>query len=136
MDVLLGEDIHNVLIVVTRYFGGTLLGTGGLVRAYGRAARDGLQNSIIITKEHGFIILVKTDYNGIGKIQYLLAQRGYHILKSEYTQEVVLEVLVPLPQIEELQQAINEVTAARAVFQKKKEVYFATEQSQPLVFDI
>lgn len=136
LDVLLGEDIHNVLIVVTRYFGGTLLGTGGLVRAYGRAARDGLQNSIIITKEHGFIILVKTDYNGIGKIQYLLAQRGYHILKSEYTQEVVLEVLVPLPQIEELQQAINEVTAARAVFQKKKEVYFATEQSQPLVFDI
>lgn len=136
LDVLLGEEIHNVLIVVTRYFGGTLLGTGGLVRAYGRAARDGLQNSIIITKEHGFIILVKTDYNGIGKIQYLLAQRGYHILKSEYTQEVVLEVLVPLPQIEELQQAINEVTAARAVFQKKKEVYFATEQSRPLVFDI
>ena len=50
LDVLLAEDIHNAVIVVTRYFGGTLLGTGGLVRAYTKAAKEGLLNSKVITK--------------------------------------------------------------------------------------
>ena len=53
LDVLLGEEVRNVLVVVTRYFGGTLLGTGGLVRAYSKAAKDGLCNSTIITKFRG-----------------------------------------------------------------------------------
>lgn len=136
LDVLLGEEIHNALIVVTRYFGGTLLGTGGLVRAYGKAARDGLQNSIIIEKKHGFVLLIKTDYNGIGKIQYLLAQRELDTLNAEYTHEVSLEVLVPIPGIEELWKAISEVTCGRAVLQKEREVYFAKNQTKLLVFDI
>lgn len=50
LDVLIGEEIHNAAIVVTRYFGGTLLGTGGLVRAYSAAAKQGLASSVIITK--------------------------------------------------------------------------------------
>ena len=48
LDVLLGENIHNMVVVVTRYFGGTLLGTGGLVRAYSGAAKEGLANSVVI----------------------------------------------------------------------------------------
>ena len=50
LDVLLGEEVHNVAVVVTRYFGGTLLGTGGLVRAYSRSVQEGLKQSIIIEK--------------------------------------------------------------------------------------
>ena len=49
LDVLLGEDIHNIVVVVTRYFGGTLLGTGGLVRAYSGATKEGLAGSVIAT---------------------------------------------------------------------------------------
>lgn len=49
LDVLLKEDIHNVAVVVTRYFGGTLLGTGGLVRAYSGAVQEGLRSSVILT---------------------------------------------------------------------------------------
>ena len=52
LDVLLKEEVHNALIVVTRYFGGTLLGTGGLVRAYQKAAQEGLLASTIIEKRH------------------------------------------------------------------------------------
>lgn len=95
LDVLLGEEIHNTAVVVTRYFGGTLLGTGGLVRAYSGAVKEGLRNSVITEKRSGIRILVDTDYNGIGKIQYLLGQRGITILSSEYTDKVSLEALVP-----------------------------------------
>ena len=55
LDVLLAEDIHNAVIVVTRYFGGTLLGTGGLVRAYTKAAKEGLLNSKVITNIWGYV---------------------------------------------------------------------------------
>ena len=76
LDVLIGEEIHNAAIVVTRYFGGTLLGTGGLVRAYSAAAKQGLASSVIITKNPGVKLRLATDYAGLGKIQYILGQRG------------------------------------------------------------
>ena len=67
LDVLLHEDIHNTVVVVTRYFGGVLLGTGGLVRAYQKATQSGLESSIIIEKQRGILGSIVTDYNGIGK---------------------------------------------------------------------
>ena len=75
LDVLLGEEIHNLAVVVTRYFGGTLLGTGGLVRAYSKAVQEGLKHCVIIEKQQGFLLKMNTDYNGVGKIQYILGKR-------------------------------------------------------------
>ena len=71
LDVLLGEEIHDVAVVVTRYFGGTLLGTGGLVRAYSGSTKAGLAASKVIVKMHGQKLTVQTDYTGLGKIQYI-----------------------------------------------------------------
>lgn len=88
LDVVQGAGLRNVLVVVTRYFGGTLLGTGGLVRAYSQAVQEGLANSVLIDEICGVRLLIETDYNGIGKIQYLLGQRGIPILESEYTDQV------------------------------------------------
>ena len=64
LDVLLREDIHNVAVVVTRYFGGVLLGTGGLVRAYQKSVQEGLAASVIIDKKEGRRLSVGTDYTG------------------------------------------------------------------------
>ena len=75
LDVLLGEDIHNMAVVVTRYFGGTLLGTGGLVRAYSKSVQIGLEASEVIEKRSGFLLKMAADYNGIGKIQYILGKK-------------------------------------------------------------
>ena len=72
LDVLLGEDIHNMVVVVTRYFGGTLLGTGGLVRAYSASVKAGLAASKIIAKTAGYKLQIGTEYTGLGKIQYIL----------------------------------------------------------------
>ena len=82
LDVLEGEALRDVCVVVTRYFGGTLLGTGGLVRAYSGAVRAGLEASVLITRQKGVKLQVGTDYTGLGKIQYLLGQRGIKILDS------------------------------------------------------
>ena len=95
LDVLLGEEITNVIVIVTRYFGGTLLGTGGLVRAYSKAVQEGLANSRIIDKKYGVRMEIQSDYNGIGKIQYLLAEDKVPVLDTEYTDKVTMQVLLP-----------------------------------------
>lgn len=134
LDVLLGEEIHNAAVVVTRYFGGTLLGTGGLVRAYSRSAQEGLRASKIIEKKAGALLRVRTDYNGIGKIQYLLGQRKLTITDSEYTDIVIVETLVPEDRVKELREAITEATNGRAVFLKEEPVCFAFVDGEPLIF--
>lgn len=107
LDVLLGEKVCNICVVVTRYFGGTLLGTGGLVRAYSGAAQEGLKNSVIVEKMPGARIRVETDYNGIGKIQYIAGQMGLHTLDTEYTDKVVMTLLVPDEEIEAFTAAVT-----------------------------
>ena len=96
LEVLLGEGIRNIVVVVTRYFGGVLLGTGGLVRAYTQAVKAGLENSVIGSMCYGCELEVVTDYNGIGKIQYLLGQRGITPTDSSYTDVVTLRLVIPM----------------------------------------
>ena len=103
LDVLLGEDVHNVCVVVTRYFGGTLLGTGGLVRAYSGAVKEGLAASEIVEKKRAFEMKIVTDYTGVGKIQYILGQENMTVLDSVYTDKVEFSVLVPVAEYDGLE---------------------------------
>ena len=135
LDVILGEDIYNVAVVVTRYFGGVLLGTGGLVRAYSKAVQEGLEASRIIEKRHGIALKVTTDYTGIGKIQYIAGERNIPILNSEYTDKVVLELLIPSENVEGVQKAITESTNGRARMEKDRELYFAVLDGEVLTFE-
>lgn len=135
LDVILGEDIYNVAVVVTRYFGGVLLGTGGLVRAYSRAVQEGLKNSRVIEKQYGISLEVTTDYTGIGKIQYIAGERKLPILDSEYTDKVVLKLLVPSREADAVQKAITEGTNGRARMQKEKDLYFAVLDGEVHVFE-
>ncbi len=134
LDVLLGEEIHNAAVVVTRYFGGTLLGTGGLVRAYSKAVQEGLRCSAVIDKREGALLSIRTDYNGIGKIQYLLGQRGLSIIDSEYTDSVAVQTLVPQEQLQELRDAVTEATSGRAEFTAEETVRFAFLDGEALIF--
>ena len=125
MDVLTGASLTDVAVVVTRYFGGTLLGTGGLVRAYSGAVQEGLKNSTVITKYLGVKLSVTTDYNGVGKLQYLFGQKEIPILSAEYTDKVVFTVLVESSRIQEIKKAITEATSATAQMEESDHVYFA-----------
>ena len=135
LDVILGEDIYNVAVVVTRYFGGVLLGTGGLVRAYSKAVQEGLAGSIVIEKKKGISLKVTTDYTGIGRIQYIAGERQIPILDSEYTDKVVLKLLVPDTETQAVQKAITEGTNGRAGMEKEKELYFAKVNGEVLTFE-
>lgn len=135
LDVLLGQEIHDVVAVVTRYFGGTLLGTGGLVRAYSSATQEGLLASNVITKMHGQKLVIETDYTGLGKIQYILGQRGLTILDSIYTDKVELQVLLPEDQIKAVMEEITEGTNGQAVMELQEECYFAKIDGEMKIFE-
>ena len=124
LDVLMGEGLMDVCAVVTRYFGGTLLGTGGLVRAYSGAVKEGLANAQILEKKQGVRMEVITDYNGVGKIQYLAAQEGIDTLDSQYTDKVLFIFLVPGEQEESFKAKLVESTNGRAVIRTDGEVYY------------
>ena len=135
LDVLQKEGLTDCCVVVTRYFGGILLGTGGLVRAYSGATKAGLLASKIITKIHGQKISVQTDYTGLGKIQYILGQRGLHILNSIYTDKVELEVLLPDAEIKGVMTEITEGTNGQAVMELQDECYFANIDGEMQIFE-
>lgn len=134
LDVLLGENITNAAVVVTRYFGGTLLGTGGLVRAYSKAVQEGLKNSTVIEKKKGYRLKIKTDYSGIGKIQYLLGQKGLAVINSEYTDTVTVETLVCEEEKKALAEEITEATNGRAEFLEEDLVGYTFVDGKPLIF--
>ena len=135
LDVLEGEGLRNVAVVVTRYFGGTLLGTGGLVRAYSSAVRAGVEASVVITKMPGARLHIRTDYTGLGKIQYLLGQRGLKILDSVYTENVELDVLVPEEAVSDVEQEITEATSGQAGQEILEHCYFAIIDGSPVVLE-
>ena len=128
LEVLTGEGIRNVAVVVTRYFGGVLLGTGGLVRAYTRAVQEGLKNSVIGRMQAGYEVEVETDYNSIGKILYLLGNEGMEAVASDYTDRVTLRLYVPLKRVEVLQAKMVDATGGRVEFRRGKELYFVDKE--------
>lgn len=135
LDVLLGEELYNTAVVVTRYFGGTLLGTGGLVRAYSKAVQEGLAQSDLIEKQYGNILEIGTDYNGVGKIQYLIGENKIPVLASEYTDKVRFQVLLPMSETEHFQKLLTEATNARASQEIVDSCYYAVWNGKILMGD-
>jgi len=135
LDVLLKEGITNVAVVVTRYFGGVLLGTGGLVRAYQKAVQQGLLACDVIEKREGFLLYINTDYNGVGKLQYLFGQKDISILESEYGADVTMTVLVPIDRKEEIHKAVIEQTSGAARLEWGKEAVYAIINKEVKLFD-
>lgn len=133
LDVLLGEDVHNCCAVVTRYFGGTLLGTGGLVRAYSAAVKEGLRNCQILEKQLARKLMVETDYTGLGKIQYILGEEKISTLDSQYADKVSLTLLVPVDQLDPLMEKLTEGTNGRCVMEPGEQVWYGL-QGKEIVF--
>lgn len=134
LDVLLGAGLHNVCVVVTRYFGGTLLGTGGLVRAYSQAVQAGLENSLIVEKKLCCRMKIYTDYNGIGKIQYILGKSTAITLNTDYTERVVAEILIEKGNFNGLCKEIVEATSGKAELETIDECYCAVAEGEVIIF--
>ncbi|NLK20855.1 MAG: YigZ family protein [Epulopiscium sp.] len=136
LDVLKQEDIKNTAIVVTRYFGGTLLGTGGLVRAYGRCAKEGIVESGIIEKVLYQRFHVTTDYPRLGKIQYEILQMGNVIEDTVYEDNITFIVLVEEGKEESFINSVTDVSSAQAEIKNIEYVYGAWVEDKLMIEEI
>ena len=95
LNILSKEDIVNTLVIVTRYFGGILLGTGGLVKAYSEATKLALKEAKITKLDTGFIYNIEINYSDLENLKYFLKNNEINILKEEFFENVKLCVFVP-----------------------------------------
>ena len=133
--VLQGAGVTECLIVVTRYFGGTLLGTGGLVRSYTKAAQAGLENAEVILKQPARLLTVTTDYNGLGKLQYWFATAGLTPKSIEYAADVSILLPVPDEVLEKTGEKITDLTQGKAKIEYGPEITFAETGKEVLLFE-
>ena len=125
LEVLTGQELHNVVAVVTRYFGGTLLGTGGLIRAYTKSTQEGIKESTVIEKCLGVMLSLTCDYTTSGKIQYLTATDHIPVLDTVYTDNVTFEMIVPVEEVGSIEKKFMEASMGKAVLEKGEETYYA-----------
>ena len=123
LDTMRKDGIVDAAIVVTRYFGGILLGTGGLVHAYGATAREGLLDAQIVMRTLCDIVAVRVDYTLSGKVQYILSAGGYEIEDTIYDNEVTYKVCVKCDETDSFLAKITDETNARAICEKIDKKY-------------
>ena len=135
LNVLKKQELSNIIAIVTRYFGGTLLGTGGLVRAYTAATLEGLKNSESIARIHGVKLGIETNYTDLGKIQYLIANRNLDQLEPVYTDKVEMTVFVPTDEMGSLRAELMEGTNGQVVLDEETTCWFARTEDGIKIFD-
>lgn len=114
--VLEGSGICQIVAVVTRYFGGTKLGTGGLVRAYGGAVREALKDLPTVEKVLHYVVGFRVDYGLYGTLRYLLPKYNVIPRDEQFAQDVTLKIAIPYDRLSEMQELLRELTQGRVLF--------------------
>ncbi len=123
LEAIKKRDLIDVVVVVTRYFGGVLLGSGGLVRAYSACAVLGICKASPVIKKLCRRFSITCDYSLSGKVAYELAKGAYHVEDTQFMQDVTFLVCVCVEEEEEFVWAMTEATGAKAVLEKKDTKY-------------
>ena len=92
LNILKKENLCNVLVVVTRYFGGILLGTGGLVRAYSQSTQDVIEKSVVILKQEGYVATLEVEYKDLEKLRYFCKKKEIKIIDIKYLENVSVKL--------------------------------------------
>ena len=123
LNYLKTEELRNILITVTRYYGGTKLGKGGLIRAYSGSARETINNNIIVTKK----IVVEThiiiSYNQYGGVENLLQNENLIIKNKEFKEDVTLTILVQEEDLDNLKEKLINYTSDNIIFTEVNKEY-------------
>ncbi len=133
LEVLLGSGVRNALIVVTRWFGGVLLGTGGLVRAYGGAAKKALEAASVLTLYDGEEWKIRCDYTQLGAVQKLIRDEEYPLRDTEYGSGVVLDLCLSADRRDAFLSAVTDITQGRAVCERVRPLRFGLS-GEKLIF--
>ena len=118
LEVLTRAGLHQTLIIVTRYFGGTLLGTGGLVRCYHLAAKEALEDCSLVSVADGRSVTVGIDYHSLAGVNRYLAERGITPSDIVYTDKVSLSLDLIEKDVEPVTKALTELTEGSASISK------------------
>ena len=132
LEVIKKEGLCNVVVVATRYFGGIKLGAGGLVRAYTKTAKIGLEAGQIVEKMPFVEVSVGLDYTLLGKAQNELANRDYHVKDIEYTDSVNIIINCDQERVEDLKALFTELTSGQAEIEEKGEFYISVKDGKIL----
>lgn len=128
LEVMKRNEVKDCAVVVTRYFGGILLGTGGLTRAYTKGAAIAIKAAGIVEKVDGVEVIIKVDYDLLGKIQYVCGQNSWHIEDSVYSDKVEIHILAEKEAAEVIEKTFIEETNGKAEIHKDNEgIYFKEE---------
>ena len=125
LEVMKKSNVTDCAIVVTRYFGGIMLGAGGLTRAYTKGASIALKAVGVVEKVEGVNVSLEMDYDMIGKVQYMCGQNNWHIEDTEYTDKVIVHILAEISVADEIEKAAIEASNGKILISKSNaEIYF------------
>lgn len=128
LEVLKKSNITDVVVVVTRYFGGILLGTGGLARAYSKGASLAIKEAGIVEKVKGILIYIVIEYDLLGKLQHICAKDNFYIEHVDYTDKVKIKIICEFSNLDKLVEQVTEVTSGKALFEEDiAKMYFKLE---------
>ena len=129
LEVIKKSELTDIVVVVTRYFGGILLGVGGLTRAYAKAASISINESERVERVLGSKLEIIANYELLGKLQYLFTQNHWHIEDIEYTDKIKISMFCESDMVENVENIIKEVTSGKSNFSKDEEkIYFKSEK--------
>jgi len=136
LDVISGAGLSDIIVVVTRYFGGTELGTGGLVRAYSGAAAEVLKNAAVVEITEAKLTEFIIDYGLLPKLQHLCMELGIIIYETEYLEKVKISVLITEDNLGRFFKEVTEMTAGaitEASVIREEQVCFYMEEGKVIL---
>jgi uncharacterized YigZ family protein len=135
LETLKKNDLTDIVVVVTRYFGGILLGTGGLARAYSKGAVLAINQGGIVEKVLGLPLRITLDYDLLGKVQYICNTNHWHIEETIYTDKVEIIIYCESSMLKAITNAFIEATNGKVVICEEEEEYFFKEDNRLYVVD-
>ena len=130
LEVIKKEELRNVVVVVTRYFGGIKLGTGGLIRAYTKGAKIGLEAGIIIDKVLHTKLKIRIDYTIYGTIENYLMTKGYLVDDVIYDDAVNIYVFIKSAEVHYFKKIITDITSGRGIIENISEEYISMKNGK------
>lgn len=126
LSVLEKENVRNVAVVVTRYFGGKLLGKGGLVRAYSRGVADTISPNVVCKREY-FVVELIHSYTVLGLIENYINENNFLVIDKDFTDEVKIKIYVRVDEFEKFEKDLINLTSANITINNIKSVMLFEE---------
>ena len=130
LSVIQGAHITDTTVVVTRYFGGTLLGTGGLVRSYTKAAQEALSAALVMEKYLAEMLSIQIDYSLYGALQQFLMSESLAPANTDFSDRILISLPVETEKAGEITDKITDLTQGKAIIERNEEHLWLEKMSE------